>query len=172
MHYRTLVEHDSTSVQRIFNWSTSVVSHKKWTVVFTQRKALPRSTANSTVSNSNFGALSVLLFNANFFHINELSDLQHKNSQTRTKMLYVCNTNRVMAHPLYSTMCYHTTQIHIYPQFVWISIGNISVTQNHQQGNHASVLKEGTAVAQWLRYSATNRKVACSIPDGVIEIFC
>jgi hypothetical protein len=26
-------------------------------------------------------------------------------------------------------------------------------------------------VAQWLRYCATNRKVAGSIPDGVIEIF-
>jgi hypothetical protein len=26
-------------------------------------------------------------------------------------------------------------------------------------------------VAQWLRYCATNRKVACSIPDGVIGIF-
>jgi len=29
----------------------------------------------------------------------------------------------------------------------------------------------GTAVAQWLRCSATNRKVAGSIPDGVIGIF-
>jgi hypothetical protein len=29
----------------------------------------------------------------------------------------------------------------------------------------------GTAVAQWLRCCATNRKVASSIPDGVIEIF-
>jgi hypothetical protein len=30
---------------------------------------------------------------------------------------------------------------------------------------------KGTAVAQWLRYCATNRKVADSIPDGVIGIF-
>ena len=30
---------------------------------------------------------------------------------------------------------------------------------------------QGTAVAQWLRYCATNRKVAGSIPDGVIGIF-
>jgi len=30
---------------------------------------------------------------------------------------------------------------------------------------------QGTAVAQWLRCSATNRKVAGSIPDGVIGIF-
>jgi len=29
----------------------------------------------------------------------------------------------------------------------------------------------GTAVAQWLRCCATNRKVAGSIPDGVIGIF-
>jgi hypothetical protein len=28
-----------------------------------------------------------------------------------------------------------------------------------------------TAVAQWLRYCATNRKVAGLIPDGVIGIF-
>jgi hypothetical protein len=30
---------------------------------------------------------------------------------------------------------------------------------------------EGTAVAQWLRRCATNRKVVGSIPDGVIGIF-
>jgi hypothetical protein len=29
----------------------------------------------------------------------------------------------------------------------------------------------GTAVAQWFRCCATNRKVAGSIPDGVIEFF-
>jgi hypothetical protein len=29
----------------------------------------------------------------------------------------------------------------------------------------------GTAVAQWLRCCATNRKMAGSIPDGVIGIF-
>ena len=29
----------------------------------------------------------------------------------------------------------------------------------------------GTAVAQWLRCCVTNRKVAVSIPDGVIGIF-
>jgi hypothetical protein len=31
--------------------------------------------------------------------------------------------------------------------------------------------KQGTAVAQWLRYCVTNRKVAGSIPDGVVGIF-
>jgi hypothetical protein len=29
----------------------------------------------------------------------------------------------------------------------------------------------GTAVAQWVMYCATNRKVAGSIPDGVIGVF-
>ena len=29
----------------------------------------------------------------------------------------------------------------------------------------------GTAVAQWLRHCATNRKVAGSVPDDVIGIF-
>ena len=32
-------------------------------------------------------------------------------------------------------------------------------------------LRKGAAVAQWLRCCATNRKVAGSIPDGVIGIF-
>jgi hypothetical protein len=35
----------------------------------------------------------------------------------------------------------------------------------------AYVKYRATAVAQWLRYCATNRKVAVSIPDGVIGIF-
>jgi hypothetical protein len=29
----------------------------------------------------------------------------------------------------------------------------------------------GTAVPQWLRYFATNRKVAGSVPDGVVGFF-
>ena len=29
----------------------------------------------------------------------------------------------------------------------------------------------GTAVAQWLRYCATNQEVVGSIPDGVIGVF-
>jgi hypothetical protein len=35
----------------------------------------------------------------------------------------------------------------------------------------ASLAVEGYAVAQWLRHCDTNRKVAGSIPDGVIGIF-
>jgi hypothetical protein len=33
------------------------------------------------------------------------------------------------------------------------------------------IIYVGTAVAQWLRYCATNQKVADSIPEGVIVIF-
>jgi hypothetical protein len=33
------------------------------------------------------------------------------------------------------------------------------------------IVQGGTAVAQWLRYCATNQKVAGSIPDGVMECF-
>jgi membrane-bound lytic murein transglycosylase B len=33
------------------------------------------------------------------------------------------------------------------------------------------ILYQGTAVAQWLRYCATNQKVAGSISDGVMEFF-
>jgi hypothetical protein len=34
-----------------------------------------------------------------------------------------------------------------------------------------TVVYGGTAVTEWLRYCATNQKVAGSIPDGVIGIF-
>jgi hypothetical protein len=36
---------------------------------------------------------------------------------------------------------------------------------------YVACVPEGQAVAQWLRHCATNRKVAGSIPDGVIGIF-
>ena len=36
---------------------------------------------------------------------------------------------------------------------------------------NASITFMGTAVAQWLRGCATNRKVAVSIPDGVSGFF-
>jgi hypothetical protein len=37
--------------------------------------------------------------------------------------------------------------------------------------NRPHIVVMGTAVAQWLRYCATNQKVAGSIPDGVVEFF-
>ena len=36
---------------------------------------------------------------------------------------------------------------------------------------HGLLNSQGTAVAQWLRCCATNRKIAGSIPDGVVGIF-
>ena len=36
--------------------------------------------------------------------------------------------------------------------------------------SYNALISAGTAVAQWLRRCATNRKVAGSIPDGVIGI--
>ena len=35
----------------------------------------------------------------------------------------------------------------------------------------STLMMDGTAVAQWLRCCATNRKVACLIPAGVIQNF-
>ena len=46
------------------------------------------------------------------------------------------------------------------------------IKQGHQHNGYyickGRVDSRGTAVVQWLRYWATNRKVAVSIPDGVI----
>ena len=41
----------------------------------------------------------------------------------------------------------------------------------HTTNQQMHIYIKGTAVAQWLRCCATNRKVAGSIPDGVIGIF-
>jgi hypothetical protein len=48
---------------------------------------------------------------------------------------------------------------------------NSSNKRQTQPFVHYSACLWGTAVAQWLRYCSTNRKVAGSIPDGVIGIF-
>jgi hypothetical protein len=50
LYYLTRTKHDCTSTKRIFNWNTSVTRPKQWTVAFPQRKPLPRSTANSSVT--------------------------------------------------------------------------------------------------------------------------
>jgi len=46
----TRTKHDCTLAQCIFNSNASVSGHKEGTVAFHQRKPLPRSAANSTVS--------------------------------------------------------------------------------------------------------------------------
>ena len=49
---------------------------------------------------------------------------------------------------------------------------SITITVGYKDTNYSvPFMALGTAVAQWLRCCATNRKVAGSIPDGVIGIF-
>jgi len=54
MYYLTLKKHDCTLAQGILNWNTAVAGHNQVTVAFLQRKPLPRSTADSTVSSCTF----------------------------------------------------------------------------------------------------------------------
>ena len=51
------------------------------------------------------------------------------------------------------------------------SVNCLKSAGNHEGLRGGPVFDLGTAVAQWLRCCATNRKVAGSIPAGVIEIF-
>jgi hypothetical protein len=46
-----------------------------------------------------------------------------------------------------------------------------SVPPKNAQFYNPLILSMGTAMEQWLRYCATNRKVAGLIPDGVTGIF-
>ena len=51
--------------------------------------------------------------------------------------------------------------------FILVSVSEKFFVDNLE----STLLPWGTAVAQWLRCCATNRKVSGSIPDGVIGIF-
>ena len=59
------------------------------------------------------------------------------------------------------------------PMLAYIYMASCCVTGGTRRFTikHRPISKEGTAVAQWLRRSATNRKVAGSIPAGVSGIF-
>jgi hypothetical protein len=52
-----------------------------------------------------------------------------------------------------------------------IKVHEFGVVVQEIDGNVLVIIYVGSAVALWLRYCATNRKVAGSIPDGVIGIF-
>jgi hypothetical protein len=54
---------------------------------------------------------------------------------------------------------------------VFSCVGRGVCTKWHPVQTSSYLKIRGHAVAQWLRHSATNRKVAGSIPDGVIGIF-
>ena len=69
-------------------------------------------------------------------------------------------------HRLCNTYCFHTATMvartHLIVTFIRTVPVLFCITFH---------LVLGTAVAQWLRCCATNRKIAGSIPDGVIGIF-
>jgi hypothetical protein len=50
-------------------------------------------------------------------------------------------------------------------------LGKIHNCSTQRNISKPSLPTEGTVVALWLRYCATNHKVAGSIPDGVMEFF-
>jgi hypothetical protein len=55
--------------------------------------------------------------------------------------------------------------------FLFLSFIKEGFDSPQRQGVTLRHLDQTTAVAQWLRYCATNLKVSGSIPDGVIGIF-
>jgi hypothetical protein len=64
-----------------------------------------------------------------------------------------------------------STQLHLHQiaqQSLWLVTGENNFAKTHLSW---LLVLLGTAVAQWLRYCATNRKVAGSIPDVVMEFF-
>jgi hypothetical protein len=50
-----------------------------------------------------------------------------------------------------------------------LKMGPIGCPRTSVINDHYSLRNQGTAVARWLRYCATNQKVAGSIPDGVMN---
>jgi hypothetical protein len=71
---------------------------------------------------------------------------------------------------------FHQNVVHFLLQGVMYKDDRLNDSYRTGTSNLSELLKiimlsMGTAVAQWLRYCATNRKVAGSIPDGVIGIF-
>jgi hypothetical protein len=50
LYYLTHTKYNCASAHYIFKWDTSVTTHKRGKVVFTQRQPLPRSNANSSVN--------------------------------------------------------------------------------------------------------------------------
>jgi len=54
---------------------------------------------------------------------------------------------------------------------VWNSTNNYLILIHKKYIIQLYLILLGTAVTQWLMYCATNRKVAGSIPAGIIRIF-
>jgi hypothetical protein len=66
-------------------------------------------------------------------------------------------------------ICLHTNTHTVYITYQFLRL--LVSVQNTLYNKSSNFKCEGTAVAQWLRYCATNRKVTGSIPDGVIGFF-
>ena len=66
---------------------------------------------------------------------------------------------------------YYLIKKHIRHCMVWAFEGDLKLTKKQFFSNIFCPYIPRTAVAQWLMCCATNRKVAGSIPDGVIGIF-
>jgi hypothetical protein len=88
---------------------------------------------------------------------------------------------RVVNRNIKPTVLYEELLIQLY-SWIWSLTSNSPHAYVHRRlrgrsaSTHSSIYIfyltiRGTAVAQWLRYCATNRKVAGSIPDGVIGNF-
>jgi hypothetical protein len=63
LYYETRTKHDCISAQCIFNCNISFTGHKQGTVRFPQRKPLPRSTPNSTVTICGFSTSQEIPWN-------------------------------------------------------------------------------------------------------------
>jgi len=55
--------------------------------------------------------------------------------------------------------------------FVYCTVHTHTHTHTHTHNKEVYIMNSGTAVAQWVRCCATNRKVAGSIPAGVSGFF-
>ena len=85
----------------------------------------------------------------------------------RTCLLFVVHSKFTISRsPIFEPLCYTTCSVPID-----MSISQPSSLTNFRIKSNTSTRYTGTVVAQWLRCCATNRKVAGSIPDGVIGIF-
>ena len=77
-----------------------------------------------------------------------------------------CNKSYLVCQPFIHTHTHTHTHTYIYI-YIYIYIHIYIYTYIHTY----AYIHTGTAVAQWLRCCATNRKVAGSIPHSVIGIF-
>jgi hypothetical protein len=88
-------------------------------------------------------------------------------------IIWPCNSNQYK--PITNYVDGNSLLPYWYKNILLLCLTPCSQTRHSIQSctiyQHAYVVIWGTAVAQWLRRCATNRKVTGSIPDGVTGIF-